>query len=150
MWCGALLLVLALALQVTLARRSWLAAHAPGLAPALGAMCERLGCTVAPYRDLEAIVIDSSAFNRSGPTSFRFTVTLRNQSDVSVATPALELTLTDALDQPVVRRVVDPGEWNAPQALAARAEFAGVSSLALTGIDNASAITSYRLIAFYP
>ena len=150
LWLGAVLLVLALVLQVALSRRSWLAAHAPGLAPMLGALCQTVGCTVAPYRDLDAIVIDSSAFNRSGPSTFRFTVTLRNQSDIPVATPALELTLTDALDQPVVRRVVAAAELHAPATLAARGEFAGASALVLSGVDNASAITGYRLMAFYP
>lgn len=147
---GALVLLLALVLQVAVSRRSWLAAHVPSLAPALTAVCQPLGCTVPPYRDLDAIVIDSSAFNRSGPSSFRFTVTLRNQSTVPVATPALELTLTDALEQPVVRRVVGPNELSAPSTLAAKGEFAGANALLLTGVDNASAITGYRLMAFYP
>ena len=147
---SALVLVLALLMQVALSRRSWLAAHVPALAPVLTTLCQPLGCTVPAYRDLDAIVIDSSAFNRSGPSSFRFTVTLRNQSDVPVATPSLELTLTDALEQPVVRRVVDASELKAPATLAARGEFAGANALVLTGVDNASAIAGYRLMAFYP
>ena len=150
LWTGAALLVIAFVLQVALTRRSWIAAHAPALAPVLGALCQPLGCTVAPYRFLDAIVIDSSAFNRSGPAAFRFTVTLRNQSDVSVATPALELILTDALNQTVVRRVIAPGELDAPLMLAPRGEFAGANSLELTGVENASAITGYLVTAFYP
>ncbi len=150
LWTGALLLIVALVVQIALARRSWLAAHVPALAPALQAACQAVGCRVEPYRDLDAIVIDGSAFNRSGPASFRFSVTLRNQSDVPVATPSLELTLTDAMEQPVVRRVVGVDELNASPTLAARGEFAGASSLVLTGVDNVGAITGYRLVAFYP
>ena len=147
---GAVLLLLVLGLQVALTHRSWLAAHAPATAPALNALCAPLGCAVAPYRDLDAIVIDSSAFNRMGAASFRFAVTLRNQSNVAVATPALELTLTDAMEQPVVRRVVSAAELRAPPSLGARGEFAGASALELIGVDNASAITGYRVVAFYP
>ena len=147
---GAVLLLAALGMQVALTHRSWLAAHAPATAPALNALCAPLGCTVAPYRDLDAILIDSSAFNRTGAASFRFTVTLRNSSAVAVATPALELTMTDAMEQPVVRRVVSAAELYAPPTLGARGEFAGASALDLVGVDNASAITGYRVVAFYP
>ena len=147
---GAVLLLAALGMQVALTHRSWLAAHAPATAPALNALCAPLGCTVAPYRDLDAILIDSSAFNRTGAASFRFTVTLRNSSAVAVATPALELTLPDAMEQPVVRRVVRAAELHAPPTLGARGEFAGASALDLVGVDNASAITGYRVVAFYP
>jgi hypothetical protein len=150
LWSGALLLALALALQVALSRRSWIAAHAPALVPAMSTVCQLLGCTIAPYRDIDAIVIDSYSFNRSGSSSFQFSVTLRNQSDVPVATPALELTLYDATDQTVVRRVVATNELNAPQTLGGRGEFSATSSLVLTDAENASAITRFFLVAFYP
>ena len=52
----------------------------PQLAPALAALCHPLGCAVQPYRRLEAIVIDSSSFNREGPNAFRFSLTLRNSA----------------------------------------------------------------------
>ena len=150
LWVGALLLVLALAAQVALSRRSSIAAHAPALAPVLTAMCQTLGCTVEPYRDIDAIVIVSDGFNRSGTASFRFTVTLRNQSDVPVATPALELVLSDALGQVVVRRVIDAAELNAPPMLTPRSEFAGISLLTVNDSKDADAITRYVVTAFYP
>ncbi|MFT4195961.1 DUF3426 domain-containing protein [Ottowia sp.] len=150
LWLALALLALGLALQVVLSQRDWLAARQPQLTPVLQALCAPLGCRVSPYRQLDAIVIDSSAFNRVGPGSFRFSVTLHNASDLPVASPALELTLTDAQDQPLVRRVVSAAELGAPPALAARGEFSGTSVLAVGDAANPSAIVGYRLTAFYP
>jgi predicted Zn finger-like uncharacterized protein len=147
---SVLALLLALAAQIALARRDWLAAREPRLTPALNALCAPLGCQVQPWRQLDAIVIDSSAFNRVDARSFRFSVTLRNTSDLPVASPALELALTDAQDQALVRRVVTAAELGAPAALAARAEFNGVSVLTVQEAANPAAITGYRLTAFYP
>ena len=150
LWLAAVLLLLGLALQVTLSRRDLLAARQPGLVPLLETLCAPLGCHIQPYRQLDAIVIDASAFNRVSPNSFRFSVTLRNSADLPVASPALELTLTDAQDQALVRRVVTPAELGAPPALAARGEFSGVNSLTVADLANPGAVVGYRLTAFYP
>ena len=149
---GVALVVLALGLglQVALGQRDWLAARHPQLAPALAALCRPLGCAVQPYRRLDAIVIDSSSFNREGPDAFRFSLTLRNSADLPVATPALELALTDVQDQVLVRRVVHPADLGAPAALAARGEFSGASALTVADASQPSAIVGYRLNAFYP
>ena len=150
LWLAALLLLIALALQMVLSRRDWLAAREPGLTPVLASLFQPLGCTVGPYRRLDAILIDSSAFNRVSSNSFRFSVTLRNMADLPVASPALELTLTDAQDQALVRRVVSPAELGAPPALAARGEFAGVNVLTVAELANPEAVVGYRLTVFYP
>ena len=150
LWAALLVLLLALALQWVLSRRDWLAAREPALVPALQAVCQVVGCQIAPYRQLETIVIDSSAFNRVSANAFRFSVTLRNTADMPVATPSLELTLTDAQDQALVRRVVSAAELGAPPALAARGEFSGTNALTVTSVSNPSAIVGYRLMAFYP
>ena len=150
LWSLLTLLVLGLALQATLSRRDWLAAHAPGLTPTLELLCQPWACQVRPYRQLEAIVIDSSAFNRSGTDSFRFSVTLRNTADLPVATPALELTLTDAADQLLLRRVIGAAELGAPPALAARGEFSASQGLSVADSASPSSIVGYRLVAFYP
>lgn len=146
----ALLLLALLVLQWTLSRRDWLAARAPALAPVLTSLCRPLGCTVGPYRQLSAIVIDGSAFSRIGGDRFRFSVTLRNTADLPVASPALELTLTDAQDQTLARRVVSPEELGAPPILAGRGEFAGVNELTVANTADPGAVAGYRLTAFYP
>ena len=98
----------------------------------------------------DAVVIDSSAFNRVNTNTFRFGVTLRNMADIDVATPALELTLTDVQDQPLLRRVVSAAELGAPATLGARGEFSGTNELKVNDIPNPGAIVGYRLMAFYP
>ena len=150
LWLTMLLLVLALLLQAALTRRDWLAAREPALAPLLQTLCRPFGCALAPYRLLDAIVIDSSSFNRATAGSFRFSVTLRNQADLPVATPALELTLTDLQDQALLRRVLSAAELGAPDALAAHAEFSAQRVVTLAPDAPAGAVTGYRLTAFYP
>jgi hypothetical protein len=145
------LLLLALLLQAALTGRDWLAARAPGLAPALGALCAPLGCRVQPYRQLEAInLVSSPNLIRLGADSFRLGFTLRNTADWPVAAPALELVLIDAQDLPLARRVVMPADLGAPPALAARDEFNGVMSIAVGGAVNPDSIAGYRLERFYP
>ena len=150
LWLALLVLLVGLLLQAVWSRRDWLAAREPRLAPMLQALCQPLGCELAPYRLLGAIVIDSSSFNRATAGSFRFSVTLRNQADMPVAAPALELTLTDLQDQPLVRRVLSAAELGAPPALAAHGEFNASHVIMVNPGAAATAITGYRLMAFYP
>jgi predicted Zn finger-like uncharacterized protein len=144
------LLALVLVAQMALSQRDWLAVRAPLLAPALRALCAPLGCSVQPYRHLDSIVIDGMAFHRAGDNSFRLSVTLRNGADFPVASPALELTLTDAEEQPLVRRVVTATELGAPPALDARGEFSGVRVLSMNEDAHPEAVVNYRLAVFYP
>ena len=149
LWLTAILVALGLGLQLTIAQRDWLAASAPRLAPFLESMCGTMGCVVSPYRDLNAIVIDGSSFQRVSSDSFRLNVSLRNNGDLPVAPPSLELTLTDAQDQVLLRRVVTADEMSAPRTLNAHGEFNGSSAVSVEASDPA-AIVGYRLTAFYP
>lgn len=149
------LLALALAgllgLQVAVQERDRLAAAEPALRPWLARVCDPLGCRVAPPRRIEAIAIDGSTFNRLRPDAYRLEVTLKNQSAGQVALPAVELTLTDSEEQPVVRRVLMPGELGAARlALAARSEWSGTAAFALQDASLASRVAGYRVLAFYP
>jgi hypothetical protein len=67
-----------------------------------------------------------------------------------IATPALELVLTDAQDRQLVRRVVSAAELGAPVTLAARDEFSGVRTLTVADSSVSPLITGYRLMTFYP
>lgn len=149
------LLALALAgllgLQVAVQERDRLAAAEPALRPWLARACDPLGCRIAPPRRIEVIAIDGSTFNRLRPDVYRLQVTLKNQSGAQVAMPAIELTLTDGEEQPVVRRVLMPGELGAARlALAARAEWSGTAAFALQDPSLASRVAGYRVLAFYP
>ena len=150
LWLVALLGVLALAGQWVVGQRDWLAARLPQSAPALRALCAPLGCQIRPYRQLDAIVIDASAFNRVAGPEFRFSVSLRNSADWPVASPALELILTDRDNQPLVRRVLTAAELGAPPALAPRGDFSASQGVTVGAPVDAAAVAGYRLTAFYP
>jgi predicted Zn finger-like uncharacterized protein len=150
LWVAFALLLVVLVGQWTVRERDWLAARSPQLQPLLQALCQPLGCRIEPYRRLDAVVIDGSSFNRIDPQRFRFSVTLHNEADLPVATPALELSLTDTAGQVLVRRVLLPDELDAPVALAPRGEFDGSHTLTVAGAAQPHTITSYRVQAFYP
>jgi hypothetical protein len=124
----------------------------PALRPVLLALCQPLRCTVGPPRQIDAIAIDSSTFSRlrSGD-AYRLSVTLRNHAATELAMPALELTLTDAQDQPVVRRVLLATEY-APRvaAIAAGADWSTSLALTVAGEGLAGRVAGYRVLAFYP
>lgn len=147
-----LLAVLLLA-QVGLHDRDRLAAAHPGLRPWLVRLCQPFRCAIVPPRQIEAIVIDSSSFNKLRGDAYRLNFTLRNQAANQVAMPALELTLTDGQDQPVVRRVLQPADLGTSSGVIdAMADWSGSVAMALPANGNGSGarVAGYRLLAFYP
>jgi len=148
-----LLLVLGalFAIQLALQDRDRLAADNPALRPLLSRICEPLRCTVRPPRQIDAISIDSSSFNKLRPDAYRLNVTLKNQATTEVAMPALELTLTDGQDQALIRRVVLPSELGPNAAvIPASAEWSGSLALAVAASEASGRVAGYRLLAFYP
>ena len=75
-------------------------------------------------------------------------INLRNADAVPVATPWVELTLTDAQDAPVMRKVLNPVEWGAPAVLSP-GEITE-QQLLLSLKKEEAAFTAYRLLTFYP
>jgi predicted Zn finger-like uncharacterized protein len=139
-----------LALQVAVQDRDRLAAAHPELRPALQQLCTALGCVLGPPRQIEAIAIDSSSFNRLRGEAYRLTFTLRNQAPTPVAIPAIELTLTDSQDQPVLRRVLMPAEMGAnTPVIGAAGEWSATVPLTVAG-NGPGRVAGYRLLAFYP
>ena len=140
-----------LALQVALHDRDRLAASDPRLRPLLARLCGRSIAVVRPPRQIDSLAIDSSAFTKLRGDAYRLSVTLKNQASTEVAMPALELTLTDAQDQAVVRRVLMPAELGThPGVIAAGSEWSGSMALAVAPNGRSDRIAGYRLLAFYP
>ena len=78
-------------------------------------------------------------------------VTLKNTAITALAVPAVELTLTDALDQTVIRRVFLPHELDGKSdTLAAGAEWSTSLAMAVKASGAADRVAGYRLLAFYP
>jgi len=146
--CAALALVLAL--QFLHAERDRLAAHLPGLRPTLVSLCVPLRCEVLPLKRIDAMVIDASSFNKARGDLFQFDVEVRNTAAIPLAMPALELTLTDSQDQPLVRRVLMPTDLNAPPELGASGAWSGSLPVGLQAPVGADRVAGYRVLAFYP
>lgn len=147
----SLALVLGLAGQIILHERDRIAASQPDLQPWLQVMCDRLNCKLSAWRKIESVAIDSSAFTRIRDDSYRLSLTLKNMATVPVALPALELTLTDTLDQPVVRRVLILSEIDSKSdSIAAGLERPVSLTVAVNPAGGVDRIAGYRLLAFYP
>jgi len=139
-----------LAGQVAYQDRDRLALAQPALRPVLEQMCILLQCQLGPPRQIESVVIDSSGFNRLRNDTYRLSFTLRNTAGVPLAVPAMELTVTDAQDQVVARRVLTPAELGAADAtLPVSGEWSRAVGIALA-TGGGARVAGYRLLAFYP
>jgi len=148
---AALAMAALLAAQLAVHDRDRLAAVHPGLRPALEALCGPLDCAIAAPRQIEAVLIDNSSFNKLRGDAYRLNLTLRNQAPMQIAMPAIELTLTDAQDQPLLRRVLTPSDMGAGAGvIGAASDWTGSLAMSVAGNGNAGRIAGYRLLAFYP
>jgi predicted Zn finger-like uncharacterized protein len=142
-------LLCSLALQVVLQERDRIAAmDTTGVRPWLQRLCEPFQCALAPLRQISDVMIDSSSFRKGRGDSYQLTFAIKNRAPVPLATPAMELTLTDAHDQPVLRRVFLPQEMAAPTELPALGEW--TTSVAVVVTTGGARVAGYRLVAFYP
>lgn len=145
-----LLLGALLAAQWVLHERDRIAAWRPDLLPLLQQICAPLGCSVAPVRNIDAIVIDSSALVRRLGNFHSFDLVIKNTSNMALALPALELSLTDTRDEVISRRVFLPEEWpDAPEVLPAQGTLNVSFSLSLA-VGEATPMAGYRALVFYP
>ena len=162
---SGLLLAALLLLQFLVQQKDSLAALEPRLKPWLQMLCEPLQCKIAPLRHIEAVVIDSSSFNKINGDSYRLNFSLKNTGTSPLAMPSLEVTLTDTQEQALVRRVVTPTQFGVTDGtglLGAGSDFSGVVVMQVLGADAQSAaglmspvagslrVAGYRILAFYP
>ena len=147
---ATLLLLLLLGLQLAVQQRDELAARFPRLQPALEMLCERWGCTIAPRQHIASIAIDSSSFNRAKGDVYQLSLTIKSSASTELATPAIELTLTDVQDQPILRRVLQPSDLGLAPVLAPRGEMSASVPVSIALEQGAARVAGYRLLAFYP
>jgi predicted Zn finger-like uncharacterized protein len=149
-----LLLTVALAALLTaqwaVQERDQLAARHASLIPLLNLLCKPSGCVLQAPRDIDAVVIDSSTLVRRLGNFYSFDLVLKNSASMPVAMPALELSLTDAADTVIARRVFLAEELpGAPAVLPAQGTQAVSLRLSLAE-GGASAMVGYRALVFYP
>ncbi|TXG01997.1 DUF3426 domain-containing protein [Massilia arenae] len=151
MVAGSLLLLLALALQAMVSFRDVLAARYPALRPALVSTCALFGCQVGLPARPDALVIETGELITLGGNAYTLSTVLRNGDDLALAWPSIELTLNDADDKPLVRRVFGPRDY-APQladsitGFGARAEQPVKIHFRLEGLEP----SGYHIAVFYP
>lgn len=145
---GAVLAITALGAQAAYFYRNEAAARLPEAKPWLELMCKQAGCRIEVLRDAQAISIESSDLQADPANRNLLTLValLRNRAGFVQDAPHLELTLTDAQDVLVVRRVLAPLDY------LAAAPFAAGSEIQMRIVIDAGQLkaSGYRLYAFYP
>ncbi|NMG46048.1 DUF3426 domain-containing protein [Aromatoleum toluvorans] len=141
-----------LAAQSLFLFRADIAREWPLLRPALVKACAALSCTIALPRIASQISVESSDLQSEPGRAGRFVLNamIRNRAPHPLAYPHLELTLTDARDRPLVRRVLAPQDWfpgaDLEQGFAAGRDIA----VTLPFVADGLGATGYRIYAFYP
>ncbi|CAB5701701.1 MJ0042 family finger-like domain [Delftia tsuruhatensis] len=146
---GSLAGVAVLAGQVMWSQRDALAVQHPALAPTLQALCSLAGCELQPRRQIGDVVIGSSGFRQLPRTGqYQWSLSLENRSDFPVAMPAVELTLTDAQDKLLLRRVIRLEQFGAPAQIEGHGEWSVTAPVEVQGLE--AAVAGYRALVFYP
>lgn len=148
---GSMLLLLLLAAQLLRSFSSALAARYPDMRPSLVTVCASLGCRIELPAQIDQLVIDTGELTTLGGNAYTFSTQLRNQGESTQAWPSIELTLSDADDKPLVRRVFGPRDYLPPGPLlnagfAARAE----QPIKLHFRVEEPAPSGYHIAVFYP
>ena len=150
---GALLLLLVLLAQAAYQYRSALIVLFPEMKPYAAELCAQLGCDLPLPRRIELMSIEASDLqaDTTNPNIMVLSATLKNRAIFDQQLPSLELTLTNAQDQPVVRRVLTPQDYIGG-AGSAQAGFATNTEIAIKVFIEGSQVkaTGYRLYLFYP
>ena len=119
----------------------------------LASLCAAAGCTIRPLREIAWLSIDASDLQADAAHRglLTLTATVRNRANYAVAYPHLELTLTDAQDNVVVRRALAPAEY-AGGTVDVGAGIGRNGEVAVKLFVDASATTQagYRVYLFYP
>ncbi len=153
MVAGSVLLLLGLLLQSAYVFRNQIAAWFPQTKPILIKACAYIGCQVGLPAQIEAVSIESSELQAmaADSNSFSFAVLLRNHGATEQAWPNIELTLNDANDKAIARRVFTPRDY-LPSAQEANQGFAPKSEQPIKLFFEVSQLkpSGYRVYLFYP
>lgn len=151
----ALVAASALAAQAAYRYRTELAVLVPQARAPFEAACRALGCDVPLPRRPDLIGIESSDLQTDARRDdvIVLNAVLRNRAPFPQEYPALELTLTDDADRPVLRRVLRPSEYLEPARagqLAAGIPAGAEAALRVQLQTERNSATGYRLYLFYP
>ena len=147
---GALLLV-----QLLVYFRDDLVTQMPWTRGALVQLCAPLGCEVSYVRRKDRIIIIGSSLQQTsgslkGEQAYSLKLTLQNRNDYPQPWPSLLLSLSDASDTVLVRKVIPPEQY-LPESIGtnpfgARQEMAIEIPITVSGF----AISGFELQRFFP
>ncbi len=150
-----------LGVQVGVAFRDEISAQYPQARPLVVELCSYAGCEIAPWRHIEDLAVDSVTLTRSGRApsaedrtpddpsgaAYKLSVVLHNRAAVAIATPHVELSLTDSSGSLVSKRVLSPMEFGfVPKELPPGSNTNLQARLASSG----GRIAGYTVELFYP
>jgi predicted Zn finger-like uncharacterized protein len=150
---GSLLLLIAALLQAAYVFRNQIAGSFPQTKLALTQFCALAACRIDLPAQIASVSIESSELQTlaSAKDKFVLTTLLRNYSATAQEWPYIELTLNDANEKPLLRRVFKPAEYlpNRGEAFTgfpAASERTIKINFALSEIQA----SGYRVYLFYP
>lgn len=109
---GAFLLAMLLLAQLAVALRTEVLVKFPQARPALEQLCKIFRCTVDwPARGDLLAVVGSELQALPGTSALELTAVVRNRGNMTLALPAIELTLSDTMSRTVARKVFSPAEY---------------------------------------
>ena len=133
--------------------RDQIAARLPASKPLLTSACQALGCRIELPAQIDAVSIESNELVTLAPEKniFGLNLLLRNRSTLPQRWPAIELTLLDTTDRPVVRRVFKAGDYT-PSAIDLTRGFAPNTEQSAKIIFElvGQKAANYRVTLFYP
>lgn len=152
-WPAPALLLVLLAAQIAFHFRGEIALVYPEARAPLLDLCAPIGCDLPLPRQSQLMSIENSDLQADpgNPGAMVLTATLRNRALFAQAYPALELTLTDAQDRPLARRVLWAGDYLGRDANREGAILPGNELAARVRFETPTLKpTGYRLYLFFP
>ena len=112
MGLGTFVLLIGALAQGTYMLRNQIAARVPESMPYLAQACTMIGCRIGLPAQIDAITIESSELQSlTAKNTFLLSTLLRNRSQTAQSWPNIELTLNDAGDKVIARRVFVPRDY---------------------------------------
>ncbi|WP_250513959.1 DUF3426 domain-containing protein [Caballeronia sp. INDeC2] len=148
----AVLLAVLLLAQLAWWQRESVMVYVPGSHALYSDVCDQIGCTISPPRDIDGLQIESSGLRQvDGPHKLELKLSLRNRLDVALAYPALELTLLDDKNNVAIRRVLWPQDYARPGTIFAVGLPPQSAQPVVVRLDTGDAVAAnYRVQVFYP
>ncbi|MEC5404792.1 DUF3426 domain-containing protein [Paraburkholderia sp. MPAMCS5] len=149
---AAVLLVIALLAQLAWWQRETVLVYFPHTQMLYAKACGVFGCQVSAPHDIDGLQVEPSDLRQiDGPHKLELRMPLRNRFNVSLAYPAIELTLLDDQNNVALRRILQPQDYVAPGTVIAAGLPPHMTQTMIVHLDTGNAVASnFRVQIFYP